>query len=99
MLGAQKNIGWGLGSWIFSSDVPENSYKHHNVGPPFAYWAPITSLGGGLFRIRAMIGRSPIMSFDFGGLKIWQGFPTIPFISIHRDLRTVGAQGRRIENP
>ena len=27
------------------------------------------SFGAGLFRIRAMIGRPPIMSFDFGGLK------------------------------
>ena len=41
-----------------------------NVGPPFAYGPPIMSLGAGLFRIRAMIGRSPIMSFDFGGLKM-----------------------------
>ena len=41
-----------------------------NVGPPFAYGPPIMSLGAGLFRIRVMIGRSPIMSFDFGVLKI-----------------------------
>ena len=39
-----------------------------------------------------MIGRSPIMSFDFGGLKVQEGFSTIPFTSIYRDLRTVGAQ-------
>ena len=32
------------------------------------------------------------MSFDFGGLKIQEGFSTIPFKSIYRDLRTVGAQ-------
>ena len=38
--------------------------------PPSAYGPPIMSLGAGLFRIRAMIGRSPIMSFDFGGLKM-----------------------------
>ena len=41
-------------------------------------WPPTMSLGAGLFRIRAMIGRSSIMSFDFGGLKIQEGFPTIP---------------------
>ena len=41
-----------------------------NVGPPFAYGPSIMSLGAGLFRIRAMIGSYPIMSFDFGGLKI-----------------------------
>ena len=40
-----------------------------------------------------MIGRSPIMSFDFGGLKIQEGFSTIPFKSINRGLRTVGASG------
>ena len=28
------------------------------------------SFGAGLFRIRAMIGRPPVMSFDFGGLEI-----------------------------
>ena len=55
--------------------------------------------GVGLFRIRAMIGRYPIMSFDFGCLNIQAGFSTIPFKSIYRDLRTVGAQGGRIEDP
>ena len=43
--------------------------------------------------------RSPIMCFDFWALKIWEGFSTIPFKSIYRDLRTVGAQGGRIEAP
>ena len=33
--------------------------------------------GAGLFMIRAMIGRSPIISFDFGGLRIQEGFSTI----------------------
>ena len=37
--------------------------------------------------------RSPIMCFDFGALKIWEGFSTIPFKSIYRDLRTVGTGG------
>ena len=41
-----------------------------NVGPPLASGSSIMSFGAGLFRIRAMIGRPPIMSFDFGGLKI-----------------------------
>ena len=36
----------------------------------FAYGPPVMSLGAGLFRIRAMIARSSITSFDFGGLKI-----------------------------
>ena len=44
------------------------------------------SLGAGLFRIKAMVGRSPILSFDFGDLKIQEGFSTIPFKSIYRDL-------------
>ena len=70
-----------------------------NVGPPFAYGPAIMSLGAGLFRIKAMIGSSPIMSSDFGGLRIQEGFSTIPFKSIYRDLRTVGAQGGRIEDP
>ena len=39
------------------------------------------------------------MCFDFGGLKMWEGFSTIPFKSIYRDLRTVGAQKGRIEDP
>ena len=51
------------------------------------------SLGAGLFRIRAMIGRSPIVSFDFGGVKIQEGFSTIRFKSIYRDLRTVENRG------
>ena len=55
--------------------------------------------GAGLFMTWAMIGRSPIMCFDFWGLKIQEGFSTIPFKSIYRDLRTVGAQGGRIEDP
>ena len=37
--------------------------------------------------------RSPIMCFVFGALKIQEGFSTIPFKSIYRDLRTVGAEG------
>ena len=41
-----------------------------NVGPPFAYASSIMSFGARLFRIRAMIGRPPIMSFGFGGLRI-----------------------------
>ena len=53
----------------------------------------------GLFRIRAMIGASPIMCFDFGGLQIQEGFSTIPFTCIHRDLRTVGAQGDVLRIP
>ena len=57
------------------------------------------SFGAGLFRIRAMIGGPPIMSFDFGGPKIKEGFPTIPFKSIYKDLRIVEAQGGRIEGP
>ena len=57
------------------------------------------SFGAGLFRIRAMIGRSPIMSFDFGGLKIQEGFSAIPVKSTYRDRRTVGAQEGRIEDP
>ena len=57
------------------------------------------SFGAGLFRIRAMIGRPPIMSFDFGALKMQEGFPTIPFKSTHKDLRTVEAQGVRVEGP
>ena len=43
--------------------------------------------------------RSPIMCFDLWALKIWEGFSTIPFKSIYRDLRTVGAQGGCIEAP
>ena len=39
------------------------------------------------------------MCLDFGALKIYEGFSTIPFKSINRDLRTVGAQGGRIEDP
>ena len=39
------------------------------------------------------------MSFDFGGPKKKEGFPTIPFKSIYKDLRTVEAQGGRIEGP
>ena len=70
-----------------------------NVGPPFAYGSSIMPFGARLSRIRAMIGRPPIMSFDFGGLKIWEGFPTISFKSIHTDLRTVEAHGVRIEGP
>ena len=46
-----------------------------------------------------MVGRSPITSFDFGDLKTQERFSTIPFKSIYRDLRTVGAQGVRIEDP
>ena len=42
----------------------------NNVGPPLLKGSPIMSFGARLFRIRAMIGRPPIMSFDFGGLKI-----------------------------
>ena len=30
---------------------------------------------------------------------MWEGFSTISFESIHKDLRTVGAQGGRIEDP
>ena len=39
------------------------------------------------------------MCFDFGALKMQEGFSTIPFKSIHRDFRNVGAQGGRIEDP
>ena len=58
------------------------------------------SFGACVFRIGTMIARPPIMSFDFVGLKIWEGFSTIRFRSIHKDLRTVGAQGAllRIHN-
>ena len=55
--------------------------------------------GAGLLRTWAMIGRSPIMCLYFWGLKIQEGFSTIPLKSIYRDLRTVGAQGVRIEDP
>ena len=64
----------------------------NNVGPPLLFWSPIMCFGAGLFRIRAMIGRSPIMGFDFGGLKIQEGLSTIRCKSIYRDLRIVGAQ-------
>ena len=47
----------------------------------------------GLFRTQQCLGRSPIMCFDFGALKIEEGFSTIPFKSVYKDLRTVGAQG------
>ena len=57
------------------------------------------SFGARLFRIRAMIGRPPIMSFDFGGPKMEEGFPTIPFKSIYKDLRTVEAQGGVLRVP
>ena len=57
------------------------------------------SFGASLFRLRAMIARPPIMSFDFGPLKIQEGFSTIPFKSIHRDLRTVGARGGILRLP
>ena len=43
--------------------------------------------------------RPPTMSFDFGARKRVEGFSTIPFKSIYGDLRTVGAQGGRIEDP
>ena len=46
-----------------------------------------------------MIAEPPIMCFDFGALKIWEGFSTISFKSIHRDLRTVGAQGAVLRIP
>ena len=61
--------------------------------------SPIMSFGACLFRIRAMIARPPIMSFDFGGRKMWEGFSTILFKSIHRDLGTVGAQGAVLRFP
>ena len=54
----------------------------------------------GLLRTWAMIARSPIICLDFGALeKKQEGFPTIPFQSMYGDLRTVGAQGGRIEDP
>ena len=56
-------------------------------------------VGAGLFRTWAMMARSHIMCFGFGGLKIQEGFSTVPFKSIYRDFRTVGAQGGRIEDP
>ena len=37
--------------------------------------------------------KAPKACFDFGALKTLERFSTIPFKSIHRDLRTVGAQG------
>ena len=47
------------------------------------------------------------MSFDFGCLKILEGFSTVRLQAIHRDLRTGGARGGggggggggRIEDP
>ena len=39
------------------------------------------------------------MCFDFGALKVQEGLSTIPFKSVYRDLRAVGAQGGRIEDP
>ena len=46
-----------------------------------------------------MIARPPVMCFDFGALKMEERFSTIPFKSIHRDLRTVGAQGAALRIP
>ena len=55
--------------------------------------------GGWLIQDLGNDSRSLIMCFDFGGLKIQEGFSTSPFKSIYRDVRTVGAQGGRIEDP
>ena len=41
----------------------------------------------------------PYKEFRFWGPKNTGGFSTIPFNSIHRDRRAVGAQGGRIEDP
>ena len=70
-----------------------------NVGPPLLNGSPTMSFGACLFRIRAMIARPPLMSIDFGGLKIFEGFSTIRSKSIHRDLGTVGAQGAVLKIP
>ena len=63
-----------------------------NVGPPLLNRSSIMSFGARLFRIKAMIVRPPVMSFDCGSLQKYEGFSTIAFKSIHRDLRIVGAQ-------
>ena len=47
------------------------------------------SFGAGLFRIRAMIGRPPIMSFDFGGLKIYEEFMMLFLIQTYEILGLV----------
>ena len=70
-----------------------------DVGPPLLKGSPIISFGARPFRIRALIGRPPIMSFNLGGLKIWEGYSTIPSKTNHRDLRTVGAQGAVLRIP
>ena len=55
--------------------------------------------GGWLIQDLGNDSRSPIMCFDFGGLKKQEGFSTISFKSIYGDLNTVGTQGGRIEDP
>ena len=70
-----------------------------NVGPCLLLRSPIMCFRAGLFRTQQCLGRSPIMCFHFGALKIWEGFSTIPFKSIYKDLRTRGARGATIEGP
>ena len=47
-------------------------------------------LGACLFRIRGNDVRSAIICFDLGALEILERFTTLPFQSIHNNLRTVG---------
>ena len=46
-----------------------------------------------------MIARPPVMCFYFGAPKVEEVLSTIPFKSIHKDLRTVGAQGAVLRIP
>ena len=69
----------------------------NNVGPALVYRSPIICFGGWRIQDLGSDSRSPKMCFDFGGLTIQEEFSTIPFKSIYRDLRTVGAHGGRIE--